>query len=54
MDLVSLMAIIVFSASWFFYSRTDESEQIVRLFLGTMMIMGAAIGAFGLILRFIA
>lgn len=51
MDLVSLLAIIVFSLSWYLYSRTDESESIVRLFFRTMMIIGAAIGILGLILR---
>ena len=51
MDLVSLLAIIVFSASWYLYSRTDESESIVRIFFCTMMIIGAAIGILGLILR---
>jgi hypothetical protein len=51
MDLVSLLAIIVFSVSWYLHSRTDESESIVRLFFRTMMIIGAAIGILGLIVR---
>lgn len=51
MDLVSLLAIVVFSLSWFFYSRTDDSESVVRLFFRTMMLIGAAIGMLGLILR---
>jgi hypothetical protein len=54
MDLVSLLAIIVFSFSWFLYSRTDESDSIIRLFLRAMMLIGAAIGTLGLILRLLS
>jgi hypothetical protein len=51
-DLVSLLAVIVFALSWFFLARTDEGEGVVRLFFRSMMIIGAAIGVFALILRF--
>ena len=54
MDLVSLLAIVVFSVSWYLFSRTDESESIVRLFFRTMMVIGAAIGILGLIVRLLA
>ena len=52
MDLVTLFAIGVFAASWFFFARTDPDEPLVRIFWGTMLFMGAAIGVLGLILRF--
>jgi hypothetical protein len=51
MDLVFLLAILVSSVSWYLYSRTDEAEAVVRLFFRSMMIIGAAIGALGIIVR---
>ncbi len=51
MDLVSLLAVLVFAGSWFLYSRSDDSEVVVRLFFRMMMVVGAAIGILGIILR---
>ena len=51
MDLVSLLAIVVFSASWYLYTRTDEAEATIRLFFRSMMMIGAAIGGLGIIVR---
>ncbi len=50
-DLVTLFSIIVFSLSWFFWSRTPAIEPLVRLFFGTLMVLGASIGVLGFILR---
>lgn len=51
LDVVTLFAIIVFAASWYFYARTETTEPVVRLFFGTMMIMAAAVGVLGWLLR---
>ena len=51
MDLVSLLAVLVFSLSWILYARTDDSESVVRLFFRAMMVIGAAIGILAVILR---
>ncbi|MGZ8410629.1 MAG: hypothetical protein ACXWVS_12035 [Hyphomicrobium sp.] len=51
MDLVSLLAILVFSVSWYLYSQTDEAEATIRLFFRSMMMIGAAIGALGFVVR---
>ncbi len=50
-DLVTLFSIIVFSLSWFFWSRTPAIEPLVRLFFGTLMVLGASVGILGFILR---
>jgi hypothetical protein len=53
MDLVSLFAIVVFGASWFFLERTPDDEPLVRLFFQVMMFLGAAIGFLGVLLRWL-
>jgi hypothetical protein len=51
MDVVSLFALLVFGCGWYFLGRTSREETLVRLFFGTIMFMGAAIGVLGLLLR---
>ena len=51
MDLVSLLATLVFSVSWYLYAQTDKAEAIVRLFFRSMMMIAAAIGGLGIIVR---
>jgi hypothetical protein len=50
-DLVTVFSIIVFSLSWFYWSRTPVIEPLVRLFFGTLMVLGASVGILGFILR---
>jgi hypothetical protein len=50
-DAVSLFAILVFSAGWYFFARTDPEEKLVRLFFGTLMTLAAAAGFLGLLMR---
>lgn len=54
MDLVALFAILVFSAAWYFYARSDPSEPLVRLFFTVLMWLAAGIGLLGLLLRLLA
>ena len=51
MDAVSLFAILVFAAGWYFFARTDPQETLVRLFFGTLMTLAAGAGFLGLALR---
>jgi len=51
MDVTTLFAIVVFGTAWFFWRRTDPEEPLVRLFLGTLMAMGAGVGILSLVLR---
>jgi|GEM_PF-3150611 len=51
MDVTTLFAIVVFGTAWFFWRRTDPEEPLVRLFLGTLMAMGADVGILSLVLR---
>lgn len=51
MDLVSLFAVVVFAASWFFLARTDPSESLVRLFFGALMTFAAGAGILGFVMR---
>lgn len=51
MDLVSLFAVVVFAASWFFLARTDPSEGLVRLFFGALMTFAAGAGILGFVMR---
>jgi hypothetical protein len=53
MDVVSLFAVVVFAAAWWFYARTPDHERVVRLFLAGMMILAAAVGGLGLLLRLV-
>lgn len=53
MDLVTLFAIIVFAGSWYLYAKSDSQEPVVRLFLGTMMVLGAGVGILGWLLRLV-
>jgi hypothetical protein len=53
MDVVSLFAVVVFAASWYFFARTDPSERLVRLFFGTLMTFAAGAGFLGFALRLV-
>ena len=52
MDVVSLFAIAVFGTSWFLLARTSEQEVVVRILLKMMLVLGALVGVFGIVLRF--
>ena len=51
MDAVSLFAVLVFAGSWFFRSRAGAGEPLARLFFSALMVLAAAIGGLGLVLR---
>ncbi len=53
MDVVSLFAIVVFGVGWYLWHRTPDHERVVRLFLASLMVMAALIGALGLLLRLV-
>jgi len=50
-DVVSLFSLIMFSAAWWFYARTPASEQVVKLLLGSLMLMAAGVGLLGFLNR---
>ena len=54
MDVVSFFAAAVFAVSWFFLHRADEGDALTRLFLTILMVLAAAIGGLGLLLRAIS
>jgi hypothetical protein len=47
MDVVSAFAIVVFSAAWYFHARTPTDEPLIRLFFGTLLVLGAGSGVLG-------
>lgn len=51
MDAVSLFAILTFVAAWIGHARSDRDEPLARLFFAALMILAAAIGGLGLLLR---
>lgn len=51
MDAVSLFAAVVFVASWWFLVRVDADDPLGRLFFASLMVMAAAVGALGFLLR---
>lgn len=51
MDVVSLFAIAVFAASWILRARAGADEPLARLFFATLMVLSAAVGGLGLMLR---
>ena len=54
MNLVSAFSIVVFALAWWFYERTPGDERLVRLFFGTLMVLGASAGLLGLAARLLA
>lgn len=51
MDVVSLFAAVVFAGSWYLRARLGDDDALARLFFGTLMVMAAAIGVLGVLLR---
>jgi hypothetical protein len=51
MDVVSLFSLVVFAIAATLFARTAVDDGLARVFFGTLMVMAAAVGVLGLLLR---